>query len=223
VHRDVTLREPPVVVERVAGRRGELVLRRDGADYEVISNGVFLMDSRDGRSERLLVRAVLDSLRPHASLLIGGLGVGFSLAEALRAHEVRQVTIVEIEPAVIAWNRGPLAGVSGGALDDPRVEVVAADLVDWLARTDRVFDAICLDVDNGPAWTVSEANRALYTTEGLELLRGRLEPAGALSVWSASAVEGFDARLRRVFERVETLTVEVPRGEPDVVYAAWRD
>ena len=217
------VREPPVVVERVAGRHGELVLRRDGADYEVISNGVFLMDSRDGSSERLLVRAVLDPQRPGVSLLIGGLGVGFSLAEALRSETVRQVTVVEIEPAVIAWNRGPLASVSGGALADPRVEVIAADLVDWLARTDRRFDAICLDVDNGPAWTVSEANRALYTTEGLQLLRGRLEPGGALSIWSASAVDGFERRLRRVFERVETLAVEVPRGEPDVVYAAWRD
>lgn len=219
----MSVREPPVVVERVAGRHGELVLRRDGTDYEVISNGVFLMDTRDGRSERLLVRAVLGGPRPGASLLIGGLGVGFSLAEALRSRAVQRVTVVEIEPAVIAWNRGPLASVSGGALEDPRVEVVVADLVDWLARTDRRFDAICLDVDNGPAWTVSETNHALYTTEGLELLRGGLEPAGALSIWSASAVGGFERRLRRVFERVETLTVEVPRGEPDVVYAAWRD
>jgi spermidine synthase len=219
----MSVREPPVVVERVTGRHGELVLRCDGTDYEVISNGVFLMDSRDGRSERLLARAVLVGARSRVSLLIGGLGVGFSLAEALRSRAVRRVTVVEIEPAVIAWNRGPLASVSGGALEDPRVEVVAADLLDWLARTDRRFDAICLDVDNGPAWTVSETNRALYTTEGLELLRGRLEPGGALSIWSASAVDGFERRLRGVFERVEALKVEVPRGEPDVVYAAWRD
>ncbi len=219
----MTDREPAIVVERVAGRHGELVLRRDGADWEVISNGVFLMDSRDGRSERLLVSAVLDGLRPGASMLVGGLGVGFSLAETLRSQAVRQVTVVEIEPAVIAWNRGPLACVSGGALADPRVEVVSADLVDWLAPTDRRFDAICLDVDNGPAWTVSEANGVLYTERGLELLRAHLAPGGALSVWSANAVDGFDERLRRVFVRVETLAVEVPRGEPDVVYAAWRD
>jgi spermidine synthase len=219
----MTAREPAVVVERVAGRHGELVLRRAGADWEVISNGVFLMDTRDGRSERLLVRAVLDGLRPGASMLIGGLGVGFSLAEALRSEAVRQVTVVEVEPAVIAWNRGPLASVSGGALADPRVEVVGADLVDWLASTDLRFDAICLDVDNGPAWTVSEANGVLYAERGLELLRDRLRPGGAVSVWSANAVEGFDERLRRVFVRVTTQAVEVARGEPDVVYAAWRD
>jgi spermidine synthase len=221
--REMADREAPVVLDRVAGRHGELVLRGDGADYEVISNGVFLMDTRDGRSERLLVAAVLDGLRAGASLLIGGLGVGYSLAEALRSDAVGHVTVVEIEPAVIAWNRGPLASVSGRALADPRVAVVGADLVDWLALTHGQFDAICLDVDNGPAWTVSESNGALYTDQGLELLRGRLAPGGALTIWSASRVEAFEASLRRAFARVETLTVEVPRGEPDVVYAAWRD
>jgi spermidine synthase len=215
--------DSPVVLERVAGRRGELVLRRDGADFEVISNGVFLMDTRNGSSERLLVRVALEGLRPGARVLIGGLGVGYSLAEALRSALVERVTLVEIEPAVVAWNRSHLAAVSGGALADPRVELVGADLVDWLARTERAFDAICLDVDNGPGWTVSEANGALYGDEGLGLLRERMAPGGVLTIWSASEVEGFAARLRRAFVRVETLAVEVPRGEPDVVYAAWRD
>jgi spermidine synthase len=216
-------RESPLVVERVAGRHGELVLRRDGADFEVISNGVFLMDTRNGGSERLLVRLALDGLRPGARILIGGLGVGYSLAEALRSHLVGRVTVVEIEPAVIAWSQGPLAAISGDALADPRVEVVCADLVDWLAPTEPAFDAICLDVDNGPGWTVSDGNGALYTEDGLELLHERLAPGGVLTIWSASEVDGFAAMLRHTFVRVETLAVEVPRGEPDVVYAAWRD
>lgn len=230
-------RESPRVLERVAGRLGELVLRGDGSDFEVISNGVFLIDTRNGASERLLVRVALRDLRGRARLLIGGLGVGFSLAEAVASELVERVTVVEIEPAVIEWNQTHLAARSGGALADPRVEVVCADLVAWLGSTDRSFDAICLDVDNGPGWTVAEANGALYSREGLALLRERLVPGGALTVWSAdggdrgtatgfpgeSGIDGFAARLQGVFSRVESLAVEVPRGEPDVVYAAWRD
>jgi spermidine synthase len=213
---------PPLVLERVAGRLGELVLRRHGRDFEVISNGVFLMDTRNGVSERLLVRVALRDLRGPARLLIGGLGVGFSLAEALVSDLVEQVMLVEIEPAVIEWNRTHLAASSGAVLEDPRVEVVCADLVDWLGSTAERFAAICLDVDNGPGWTVAEANGRLYSEEGLELLREHLVPGGALTIWSASSVDEFASRLRRVFGRVERFTVEVPRGEPDVVYAARR-
>ena len=212
----------PRILERVAGRQGELVLRHHGEDFEVIGNGMFLMDTRDGASERLLVRVALRDLRPRARLLIGGLGVGFSLAEALRSELVERVTVVEIEPAVIEWNETHLAARSGHALADPRVEVVCADLVAWLERPGPPFDAICLDVDNGPEWTVTDANAVLYSDPGLALLRERLAPGGALTIWSATDVDGFAARLRRVLGRAETFTVEVPRGEPDVVYAAWR-
>ncbi len=131
--------------------------------------------------------------------------------------------LVEIEPAVIEWNRTHLAARSGAVLEDPRVEVVCADLVGWLGSTAERFAAICLDVDNGPGWTVAEANGRLYSQEGLELLREHLVPGGALTIWSASSVDEFASRLRRVFGRVERFTVEVPRGEPDVVYAARRD
>jgi spermidine synthase len=215
--------DAPRVLERVNGRLGELVLRGDGRDFEVISNGVFLMDTRNGASERLLVQVALRDLRGPSSVLIGGLGVGFSLAEALASDLVERVTVVEIEPAVIEWNRTHLAAVSGGALEDPRVEVVGADLLGWLGSTGRRFQAICLDVDNGPGWTVAEANRALYSPQGLALLRERLAPGGALTIWSASSLDEFAATLGRTFGRVERLAVEVPRGEPDVIYAAWRD
>lgn len=215
--------DSPRVLERVAGRLGELVLRGDGTSFEVISNGVFLMDTRNGASERLGVRVALRELRGRARLLIGGLGVGFSLAEAVASDLVERVTVVEIEPAVIEWNRTHLAACSAGALADPRVEVECADLVAWLGSTERTFDGICLDVDNGPGWTVAEANGALYSREGLALLRKRLAPGGALTIWSAATVDGFASRLRRAFARVESFAVEVLRGEPDVVYAAWRD
>jgi spermidine synthase len=155
-------------------------------------------------------------------LLIGGLGVGFSLVEALRSDLLERVTVVEIEPAVIAWNRTYLASRSGHALADARVEVVCEDLVAWLKRAGESFDGICLDVDNGPAWTITNTNGVLYSNDGLDLLRNRLKSGGALTVWSAAEDHDFAERLRSVLGRLETFTVPVPPGEPDVIYAAWR-
>ena len=204
-------------LDRVTTERGELVLReRDGA-FEVISNGVFLMDTRAGASERLLVSAALETLPAGGSLLIGGLGVGFSLAEAAASDRPGRIVVVEIEPDVVRWHRGPLARFSAGALDDPRVEVVAADLVERLRREPERFDAICLDVDNGPDWTVFDGNRALYSPGGLRLLAARLRPGGVLAVWSASEPTGFADRLAGL-GAVEVRRVAMPRGEPDVVY-----
>lgn len=105
-------RNPPRILERLAGRQGELVLRAAGNDYEIINNGVFLMDTRNGESERLLARVALRHRREQSRLLIGGLGVGFSLVEALRSDLLERVTVVEIEPAVIEWNRTYLASHS---------------------------------------------------------------------------------------------------------------
>jgi len=205
-----------ITLERVETPRGELVLRRDGDHHEIISNGTFLMDTRDGRSERELVRAAVRV--PGARVLIGGLGVGFSLAEALELG-VAAVTVVEIEPAVVRWNRTYLRTA---ALDDPRVTVAVADLGAFLAAPGPAYDAVCLDVDNGPEWTVTAANAALYGADGLAAVDRRLPAGGTLAVWSANAAPAFEARLRALFRTVEVRTVAVSRGEPDVVYAARR-
>ena len=208
------------VYERGHGENGELVLRGDGRHFEIISNGVFLMDTRAGESERLLVRAPLERLARPADVLIGGLGVGFSLAEALRSPYARSVTVIEREPAVIGWHETHLRPFSGGAVADPRVRVEGADLAAWLRAGTDGFDALCLDIDNGPHWTVTEGNAALYGPAGLELLAGRLRPGGVLAVWSAGAVPAFEALLRERFDDVAACPVPVPRGEPDVVYLA---
>lgn len=214
-----------VVVERVTSPRGELVLRRRNGVVEIVSNGTFLMDSSDGRSERLLADlAVQGGAR---RVLVGGLGVGFTLARVLEAADVDAVTVVEIEPAVVAWNRGLLAALNGRALDDPRVNVVVGDLGLWLRDTDLTFDAICLDVDNGPDWTVTQSNAALYTVAGLELIKSRLAPGGRLAIWSAARSPAFVRRLAAVFteageSRLEEREVAMPRGEPDVVWLVRR-
>lgn len=202
-----------VTIERLTTPRGELVLRRDGAHHEIVSNGVFLMDTRDGRSERELVRAAVRG--PGARVLIGGLGVGFSLAEALALDPV-SVTVVEIEPAVLRWNRDHLGTA---ALADPRVSVEIADLAAFWSHPGE-YDAICLDVDNGPEWTVTVDNAVLYDDPGLSAVDGHLAPGGTLAVWSADRAPAFEARLRARYAEVEVRTVPVPRGAPDVVYVA---
>ncbi|WAP58273.1 spermidine synthase [Streptomyces sp. S465] len=242
----------PVTVDRREGPYGEVVLRRrggpdhegpGGAVFEIIANGCFLMDTSDGRSERLLVRAALDALpadRPSPALLIGGLGVGFSLVEAAAEARWGRISVVEREAAVIDWHRdGPLAAVSAGALADPRTEIVHADLVAWLRRDPRTdhapaprtdgapgpgtYDALCLDIDNGPDWTVTEDNDGLYSPAGLAACAARLAPGGVLAVWSAAPSSAFEESLRNAgFTQVRTEEVSVARGVPDVVHLAVR-
>ena len=218
------------VLERVDTPRGELVLRGDGEHLEVISNGVFLMDTRDGASERLLVRAALERHPDPRVLLIGGLGVGFSLVQALADTRVERVVVVEREQTIVDWHRSWLAPWSAGALDDPRTTVLVADLVDLLDATTRpddvgAMDVACLDTDNGPDWLVSEGNAALYSAEGLGRLHGLLAEGGLAAFWSANASPAFAVRLAEVFADVETLSMassNAPRGEPDLVYLARR-
>ncbi|MEV6901403.1 spermidine synthase [Amycolatopsis sp. NPDC051372] len=209
------------VLDVARGSGGELVLRREGAALEVIENGVFLMDTRNGESERLLVTGAADLLAPGARVLIGGLGVGFSLRAALDHPHVGSVVVVEREPAVIAWNRtGPLRAVHGAALEDHRVSLVEADLVTWLRSSGETFDALCLDTDNGPEWTVTEGNTTLYGESGVDGLARLLRPGGVLAVWSAGASPAFTDRLRGRFADVRVVEVPVPRGEPDVLWFA---
>ncbi|MYS23291.1 hypothetical protein GA0115240_15108 [Streptomyces sp. DvalAA-14] len=227
----------PVVLDRRDGPYGEVALRQRGDRFEIIANGCFLMDTSDGRSERLLVDAALAAWdegrarRPAGSspdargtgrLLIGGLGVGFSLARAAAEPRWTGIDVVEREAAVVAWHRtGPLAPFSGHALDDSRVRVLQADLVAYLTGPGDRYDALCLDIDNGPDWTVTENNDSLYTPSGLTACRERLHPGGVLAVWSARPSAAFEAALRDAgFDRVHTVEVPVQRGEPDVVHVA---
>lgn len=206
------------VVERTTGHAGELVLRRVGEHHEIVANGVFLMDTRGGRSERLLVSATADRMPPPGRMLIGGLGVGFSLAAALEHPAVTAVEVVEREAAVIRWNRGPLSALHGDALADPRVAVHEADVADVIASAAAgSFDSICLDTDNGPDWLVSPANARLYTDSGLSAAARALAPGGVLAVWSAAPSPALVARMGGLFTEVRVLEVPVDRGAPDVV------
>jgi spermidine synthase len=218
------------LVERREGPHGEIALLRRGERFEIIANGCFLMDSSDGRSERLMVSAALGMLEhpQGASLLIGGLGVGFSLAQACEDPRPGRICVVEREQAVIDWHtRGsaPLRRFAGNGHSDPRTRIVTGDLLRHVRGTDERYDAVCLDIDNGPDWTVTDDNRGVYSSDGLAAIERVLTPGGVLSVWSAAPAPDFTRALASMFARVETREVPVlpgRRGDPDVVILASR-
>ncbi|MFF4227859.1 spermidine synthase [Streptomyces sp. NPDC001820] len=218
----------PVTLDRREGPHGEVVLRQRGAHHEIIANGCFLMDTSDGRSERLLIDAAYEALaaagKTGPTLLIGGLGVGFSLARAAANPRWRLIAVVEREQAIIDWHRtGPLGQISGDALADPRSVILHTDLVAYLRTTTDRYDALCLDIDNGPDWTVTDDNENLYSAAGLAACQGRLEPGGILAVWSAQPSPAFEDALRNAgFTGVTTEEIRVARGVPDVVHLAVR-
>ncbi|MEV7871532.1 spermidine synthase [Streptomyces sp. NPDC088124] len=240
----------PVTLDRREGPYGEIVLRRRGEELEIIANGCFLMDTSDGRSERLLIDAAYSAFAAHSafathaapaapapegsgtgsgnerrpSVLIGGLGVGFSLAHAAADPRWGAIAVVEREQAVIDWHRdGPLTRISGAALADPRVVIHHTDLVKYVQATTERYDALCLDIDNGPEWTVTEDNENLYSPAGLAACHGRLKPGGVLAVWSANPSPRFGEALRNAgFTGVREEEIQVARGVPDVVHLAVR-
>lgn len=219
--------DAPVTLDRREGPYGEVVLRRRGEDFEIIANGCFLMDTSDGRSERLLIDAALAEIpagRTGPAVLIGGLGVGFSLARAAAEPRWGRIAVAEREQAIVDWHlAGPLGGISGPALADPRTEVLTTDLVAYLRTTTDRYDALCLDIDNGPDWTVTEDNGNLYSPAGLANCHARLTPGGVLAVWSAQPSAAFEQALRNAgFQGVRTEEVGVARGVPDVVHLAIR-
>lgn len=210
--------EPAERLASVDTPRGELVLRRRGDVLELISNGTFLMDTSSGASERAMASLALADCAPGARVLVAGMGFGFTLAATL-SFDVAEVVLVELEPDVLAWNEQwwPLGR---DALRDERVRLVVDDFTNYLQNTDAAFDAVLVDIDNGPDWTVAEPNDDLYVGLLGDLRRIVSRPAGRLCVWSTDASEEFERRLANHFTRVTTHDVAVPRGDPDVLFLA---
>ena len=182
------------------------------------------MDTSDGRSERLLVHAAVERHGAPESLLIGGLGVGYSLTEAVLVESLDRIVVAEVEPVLVDWHRRFFSSRTGDALADERVEVILDDVACVLAASAATFDVVCLDTDNGPNWTVTEANRRLYTAAGLRPAVAALRPGGVLAYWSAHPVEAFAALLREHLSEVQRHDVPVALGRaaPDVVYVGVR-
>jgi spermidine synthase len=214
------------VILRTEGRSGEVVLRRSGSGLELIVNGVFLMDTgRDGESERLLAATTLARCPAEAlSCLVGGLGFGYTLAEILTRRPGARVTCVELEPAVLECLPlvGAACGHAAGLASDPRVRLAAGDVLDWARASGERYDAILLDVDNGPSWLVRPENGRLYQDQGLAVLATALLPGGVLGVWSAQPETEFADRLSDHFTEVQEVTAPHSSGAPDVIYLAGR-
>ena len=184
---------------RVPGAEVELRLMRRGTEFSMMLGPNELMNSRLSGSEEALATLACKRLEavkgPH--LLIGGLGMGFTLRAALAVlgPEAR-ITVAELVPAVIAWARGPMAGIFGDSLKDPRATVREADVADVIGARAAAFDAVLLDVDNGPEGLIRKANDALYDPQGLKAIRRALRPGGVLAVWSSGPHPAFTKRLR---------------------------
>jgi spermidine synthase len=179
---------------------GELRLMRRGAEFSIMLGGNQLMNSRVRGSEEALATIACERIRSHKKprILIGGLGMGFTLRAALAALGAdARIVVAELVPAVLAWARGPMTEVFGGSLTDPRVSAREADVGQFIRSGAAAFDAILLDVDNGPEGLTRKANDALYDLEGLRAACAALRPGGVLAVWSAGPEPKFTQRLRK--------------------------
>jgi len=181
-----------------------------GSEFSMKLGANELMNSRLSGSEQALAtlacRKIASVRRPH--LLIGGLGMGFTLRAALAVLGAEaRITVAELVPSVIAWARGPMAELFAGSLDDPRARILTADVGEVIRRSSEAFDAILLDVDNGPEGLIRPANDALYEVSGLQAARRALQPKGVLAVWSSGPHPGFSRRLRDAGFEVDEVTV----------------
>jgi len=192
---------PLETLDRVTTPDGtELVLYHRDGDFQIRIDGLQLMSSRAHGSEEALARLTCEPLRaqPSPRVLIGGLGMGYTLRAALDALPAgAAVEVAEFFPAVVAWNRGPLAHLAGRPLDDARTRVTVADVADLLGPRPEPYDAILLDVDNGAEALTLEANARLYTARGLGRLQAALAPRGVAAFWASFEDPAFLRRLER--------------------------
>ena len=195
----------------------EIRLYQRGEEFMILLPTDELMSSRMRNSEERLATMTLERLvgNPAPRVLIGGYGMGFTLRAALAAMPQRaRVTVAELLPEIIVWARGPMAELTAGCLDDPRVTLEVRDVAETIAFDVGHFDAILLDVDNGPDGVVRKENDRLYSRAGLATTFGALRPGGVLAVWSAADDAGFTRRLRGAGFEVEMVTVKArPNGK----------
>ncbi|MDZ5621348.1 hypothetical protein SFC88_10945 [Nocardioides sp. HM23] len=199
-------------VARASSPRGELVLRRrDDGHLELRANGVFVMDTLEHTSERALADHALeladcDSLR----VLVGGLGLGFTLGAVLADPRVVRCTVAEIEPDLVGWLRDGTVPHGPALLADSRVDVQIGDVADVLRAAATAYDVVLLDVDNGPGYLVHDTNAALYAEPALVTAQAALAPGGSLVIWSAARASELEHALREVFGNAEEQSYDVP-------------
>ena len=202
---------------------GQLQLVRYGQHYEILFDDEQLMGSWAYRSEQALASLVAERLGGRAKqILIGGLGMGFTLTAARSAFPASaEFVVAELVPKVVEWAEGPLAPIFGDSLRDPRVSLEIRDVHDVIVQHQAFFDAVLLDVDNGPDGLVNLANERLYSNWGLRAIHGALGPGGILAVWSAYPDHAFSDRLRVAGFDIEVLDMPSGSDEADPLHTIW--
>jgi spermidine synthase len=213
---------------RVPGADVELRLMRRGAEFSMMLGQNELMNSRLSGSEEALATLACRKIEAvkRSNLLIGGLGMGFTLRAALAVlGPDARITVAELVPAVIAWARGPMASIFADSLDDPRARILSVDVIEVIQSHASAFDAILLDVDNGPEGLIRKANDALYNPKGLKAVRRALRQGGVLAVWSSGPHPLFSKRLRDAGFDVDEVAVRATakrRGARHVIWFATK-
>ncbi|MHA6642578.1 polyamine aminopropyltransferase [Mesorhizobium sp. A623] len=206
---------------------GELRLKQRGSEFSIMLGTNELMNSRLSGSEEALASLTCERIRGRTApkILIGGLGMGFTLRAALAAlGSDAGITVAELVPAVVAWARGPMTAVFGTCLDDPRVSIRETDVGLLIRAEPAAWDVILLDVDNGPEGLTREANDALYDPRGLSQAHTALKAGGVLAVWSSAPNAGFTRRLTRTGFAVEEVGIRAngKRGARHTIWLATR-
>ncbi|MGJ4884499.1 MULTISPECIES: spermidine synthase [unclassified Bradyrhizobium] len=212
----------------VPGGGEPLRLMQRGKEFSIKLGSNELMNSRLHGSEEALATLSCARIKaePAPRLLIGGLGMGFTLRAALKVLGPQaRITVAELVPAVIAWARGPMAELSGASLSDPRVDIHEGDVVKLIAAGRGTYDAILLDVDNGPQGLTRQSNDALYDPSGLRTAFTALRPGGVLAVWSSHPDDRFAPRLRKAGFAAEEINIRATGrggGARHVIWIATR-
>jgi spermidine synthase len=202
---------------------GELLLWRRGDDYSIRFEDDELMGNQVRHSEEALATLVCERLSHRdGRILIGGLGMGFTLGAALSSlSPAAEVVVAELVPEIVKWARGPLAHLFQDHLVDPRLSLEMADVHDVIIRQEAAFDAILLDVDNGPDGMIHLPNERLYCDWGLRAARHALRPGGVLAIWSAYTDDDFVDRLENAGFDVEEVSIPALAGEEHVIHTIW--
>ena len=212
----------------IPGTDAELRLMRRGAEFSIMLGTNELMNSRLSGSEAALATLAAKKIEKVAKpvVLIGGLGMGFTLRAALGAlGNKARIVVAELVPSVVAWGRGPMAAIFGGSLNDTRVSIQEVDVSDIIRSSRSKFDAILLDVDNGPEGLTRKANDGLYSSAGLSAVHAALRPGGVLAVWSSGPNAPFTKRLRAAGYDVNEVQVRATGrggGARHVIWIATR-
>jgi len=209
---------------KVPEHEGEVILLKRGTEFWIRTAGTVLMNSRLHGSEVALAELTYNRIKrkPGLRVLIGGLGMGYTLAAALEQSKPDMlITVSELIPAVVRWNREHLGHLAGMPLDDPRVSIREEDVAKTIRKRKSAWDAILLDVDNGPDGLTRKANDHLYGRSGLKTSFSALRPEGILSVWSSAADKAFTRRLKQCGFQTKTVTVPVHKSGKGGRHTIW--